>query len=131
MLTLKKNRRPMIFGFLTLIAAAAIVMNDPRILIETVPLWYRIAEPALLITGLIGSIVSSKQLRVVGWIGISLFFLVFMAAGPDLDHGDPELRGAPTLWRLALVLAVWVSLAVCFRKCAIKPNLPRDLSNVL
>jgi hypothetical protein len=69
----------------------------PHLLIETPPLWYRIVEPALLAIGLLGSVLSSKVLRFVGWVGICCFFLVLMSAMPDLDHADPELREAPTL----------------------------------
>ncbi len=119
-----KQRRLLIFGLLILVAAALFVLNYPHLLIETVPLWYRIVEPALLVIGLVGSVLMSKPLRVAGWIAICLFLPVLLAATPDLDHADPEFRGFSTLWRVALTLALWVSLAVCFRKLAVKSRQP-------
>jgi hypothetical protein len=115
-----KQRRPVILGFLILVVAVLFVLNQPHFLIETAPLWYRTAEPALLLIGLLGSVLRSSALRFVGWIGICCFLLVLIVATPDLDHVSSELSGAPTQWRVAVTLALWMSLAVCFRKLGVK-----------
>ncbi len=110
------RHRFLVFGFLFLVLSDIFVLNYPDLLIETVPVWYRIVEPALLIIGLFGCAWNIRLLRLLGWTGIFCFLLALLAATPDLDHADPELRGAPTLWRVALTLALLMSLIVCFRK---------------
>ena len=56
-----KKQRQLMFGFLILVAAVLFVMNCPRLLIEPLALWYRILEPALLIIGLLGSVLDRKS----------------------------------------------------------------------
>jgi hypothetical protein len=111
-----KRHRFLVFGFLFLVLSDIFVLNYPNLLIERLPVWYSIVEPALLIIGLFGCTLNIRLLRFLGWTGIFCFLLALLAATPDLDHADPELRGAPTLWRVALTLTLLMSLIVCFRK---------------
>ncbi len=89
------------------------------------PLWYRLLDQVLLVAGLLSSMVGSRTLRFGGWIGICVLILyVIVGSIPSLDHPAFDLAGEqrPELWisKLAIWLAVPLSLAICFKKLDVK-----------
>jgi hypothetical protein len=115
-------------GLVFLVAVALLSLNLPQLFFEPLPLFYRMVDQALLVAGLIGSLLTSKPLRIAGWTGICLYILyVVFGSLPSLDHPAFDSNGEqrPELWipRLALWLALSVSLVVCFRRLAAKPQL--------
>jgi hypothetical protein len=100
--------------FLISVIAAAFVLSWPTILIEKTQVWHRVLDPLLMLIGLVGSIMKSWLLRVVGWIGIIWFIPVILFASPDLDHFDPALDGFPTIWRECVTVAVSITLVVSY-----------------
>jgi hypothetical protein len=115
-------------GMAFLVAGALLSLNFPQLFFEPFPLWYRVVDQALLVAGLLGSVLTSKSLRIAGWAGICLYIL-YAAFGslPSLDHPAFDSNGEqrPELWmpRSALWLAVSILLVVCFRKLAAKSQL--------
>ena len=129
-MTAQNSKRRLMFlgGVVFLVAVALLSLNFPQLFFEPLPLWYRVADQALLVAGLLGSVLASKPLRIAGWTGICLYVLYAMFGSvPSLDHPAFDTNGEqrPELWipRLALWLALSVSLVVCFRKLAAKSPL--------
>jgi hypothetical protein len=123
-----RQRLLLVGGSLLQVAVTLLALNLPQLFFEPFPLWYRITDQALLVIGLLGSVLRSKPLRFAGWIGICLFIpYVVIGSIPSLDHPafDPNGQQRPALWvfRLALWLALSVSLVVSFRKLAAKSQL--------
>jgi hypothetical protein len=115
-------------GLVFLVAVALLSLNFPQLFYEPLPLLYRIADQALLVAGLLGSLLKSKPLRIAGWAGICLYILYAVFGSlPSLDHPAFDSNGEqrPELWmpRSALWLAVSILLVVCFRKLAAKSQL--------
>ena len=70
------RRRPkLLCGLIFLVAVAFLSLNTPQLFYEPLTLSYRIADQALLLAGLLGSILTSKLLRIAGWAGICLYIL--------------------------------------------------------
>lgn len=111
-----KKRDANAIVFLILILWVMIVMNVPSYLIEKPVLIYRISDSVLMLLGLLGSVYKIGFLRVMGWVGIVLFMPAILWATPDLDHAAPELRGFPTLWRLATTLLLFLMLVFFFKR---------------
>lgn len=108
------SRSVWFFAFLLLVAWAAVVLNHPSYLIERTMFVHRVADPSLMLIGLIGSIFRIRVLRVFGWIGILWFIPVILYSVPDLEHADPALRGFPSFWRLGTTLLLSLMLVVVF-----------------
>jgi hypothetical protein len=122
-----KRRARLLGGFLLLVAVAACALNVPGFFWEPMTLWLRITIPGLLIAGLVGTLVGSRILRVVGWVGIALFTLLvlFIAFLTDdyIFRGTPAgLPNVPSAtafaWRILLFLANSVLLITCFKRLA-------------
>jgi hypothetical protein len=112
-------------GSLLAMAMALLSLNLPQLFFEPFPLWYRVADQVLLVTGFLGSAIRSKTLRFAGWIGICLFITyALIGSAPSLDHPafGPNGEQRPELWmlRAAFWVALSVVLVVCFRKLAVK-----------
>jgi hypothetical protein len=123
----ESGRRRLMFlgGLIFLVAVALLSLNLPQLFFEPLPSFYRMVDQALLVAGLLGSLLTSKPLRIAGWTGICLYILyVVFGSVPSLDHPAFDSSGEqrPELWmpKLALWLALSVSLVVCFRKLAAK-----------
>jgi hypothetical protein len=71
-MTVQNSRRRLMFlgGLVFLVAVALLSLNFPQLFFEPLPSWYRMADQALLVTGLLGSVLTSKPLRIAGWAGI-------------------------------------------------------------
>ncbi|MEC4591327.1 MULTISPECIES: hypothetical protein [Nitrospirillum] len=106
--------------FAALIVMAAFVLNCPGILIERTTIVHRIADPALMLIGLIGSVFRIRFLRAVGWLGYVWFFPVVLFATPDLDHFTPELLGFPIFWRVSVTGSLCLALLIFFKVLALK-----------
>jgi hypothetical protein len=74
--TSNKRRAALGLGFLSLAAGATCALNVQGFFWEPLPLWIRLAIPALLITGLTGALLGSKVLRALGWVGIGCLSLL-------------------------------------------------------
>ena len=129
-MTVQNSRRRLMFlgGLVFLVAVALLSLNFPQLFLEPLPSWYRMADQALLVTGLLGSVLTSKPLRIAGWAGICLYILyAVFGSVPSLDHPAFDSNGEqrPELWmpRLAPWLAFSILLLVCFRKLAAKSQL--------
>jgi hypothetical protein len=127
------------------VAVVTLTLNLSQLFFfEPLHLWVRIGVPVLLVTGFLGSVLRSKSLRFVGWIGIC-YFVPYALTGsiPGEDYrfggpGYPPITNAPHLvgwlpifWRLALMLLLSASLIVCFRKLAVPINVYKASTDAL
>ena len=91
-----------------------------------------IVQPRLEIDGLLfiaflGSVLTNKVVRFVGWVGIC-WFILFAVIGsmPNVDHPAFDANGQQRpelwLWKFALALALSASLPVYYRKLRILPS---------
>jgi hypothetical protein len=120
------QKRDLLWGGAPLLLAVA-VLSLPQLFFEPLAVSYRITDQVLLVLGLLGSVLGNEPLRVVGWIGIGLFFLYAVFGSlPSVDHPDLDSSGEQRpehwMWRPALALAFYVTLVVCFRRLAAKPR---------
>jgi hypothetical protein len=121
-------RRARLLGSLLFpITVAVCALNVPGFFWEPLPLWFRITIPGLLIAGFVGTVVRSRILRVVGWIGIAWFTLLvlYIAALTDdyilrgTHAGLPNVPSAAAfVWRILLFLGISVLLIICFKRLA-------------
>ena len=123
------RRRLLLASSLVLMTVALMSLNAPQLLFEPLPLWYRVATQALLMIGLLRSKLTSKYVRVAGWAGICLFIpYVVFGSIPSLDHPALDINGEQRpelwMWKLALSMALSVSMIMCFRKLGVKPKSP-------
>jgi hypothetical protein len=135
-----------IFGvFFLLIAASEVVLNIPPLAFY-MPWefsWCLAAVPALLVVGFIGNILRMKIMAFAGWVGICFFALCSLGGiGTDLeysfgDYGYPPITESlnhraliDVVGRLSLALILSVSLAICFRRLAVKFRQPVDLEEI-
>jgi hypothetical protein len=120
------KQRILLLGALAfLVTQALLALSFAQLFYEPLPLWCRIGDQVLLVIGLLGSTLKSNPLRFAGWVGICIFIpYVLIGSIPSLDHpafdANGEQRPEVWIWRLALSLALSVSLIVCFRKLAAK-----------
>jgi hypothetical protein len=112
-LTARSLAKPIIF--LILIGLVIVVLNCPWYLIEKTSLVHRIADPVLMLVGLIGSVFQIRLFRAVGWIAILWFAPVVLYSTPDMEHATPMLKGLPIFWRLGATLLLCVMLVLVFR----------------
>ncbi|MDZ5648188.1 hypothetical protein [Nitrospirillum sp. BR 11828] len=117
---LKRSYAANVGVFFSLILMLAFILNCPGVLIEETNIIFHISAPALLLVGLLGSVLRIWPLRAVGWLGIIYSLPAVMCAAPDLDHFTPELQGFPTLWRLSLTASVWLALLTFFKVLAMR-----------
>jgi hypothetical protein len=117
---MEKSHVAKVGAFAALIIAVAFVLNCPGYLIERTSLVHRIADPMLLLIGLLGSVLRIRLLRIVGWLGIVWFIPVVMLAAPDLEHATPALEGFPTFWRLGTVALLSLALLLSFKLLALR-----------
>jgi hypothetical protein len=129
------NQRKWLLGvLLVLIAGVTCLLNLQSMFFEPVGPWVRIAIPILLSVGFVGSVLGNKSLRLVGWVAIALcalFLLTGAAPGEDYTLGGPDSPAGPSphfvsgwlvLCRVAVFLALVVSLIVCFKSLARMPS---------
>ena len=114
---------------LVLVAAALLSLNVPQFFFEPFPLWCRIVDQALLVVGLLGSVLRIKWMRVAGWVGICVFIAyVVIGSFPSLDHpafdSNGEQRPEQWMFKLMVWLVISVSLAVCFKKLSVRSQPP-------
>src|ERR1043165_6873397 len=87
---------------------ASVFLSINALHFQPLALWIRITVPVILSIGLLGIIIKNTLLRVFGWLGIVLFFIVASApslAGEEyvLGHytgGPPEVGTSNILIRL-------------------------------
>jgi hypothetical protein len=121
------QQRPLLLGG-SLVLIALALLSVPQLFFEPLTVLYRITDQALLVIGLLGSVLRSKPLRVAGWAGICLFFLYAVFGSlPSVDHPDLNANGEQRpenwIWRPALALAFYVTLVVLYRKSGPKKPL--------
>jgi hypothetical protein len=127
-MTVENNKqRPLLLGG-SLVLVAVALLSFPQLFFEPLTLLYRITDQALLVIGLLGSVLRSKPLRFAGWTGICLFFMYAVFGSlPSVDHPAFDSNGVQRpenwIWRPALALAFYVALVVYFRKLAVKRQL--------
>jgi hypothetical protein len=68
-------------GLVFLVAAALLSLNFPQLFFEPLPSWYRMADLALLVAGLLGSVLTSKRPelwmpRLALWLAFSILLVV-------------------------------------------------------
>jgi hypothetical protein len=104
--------------FLTLIVVVAVALNYPGYLVAKTTLVHRMADPFLLLVGLIGSVLRIRLFRVLGWLAIAWFFPAILFSVPYFDHMDPTFFGFPAFWRLATILILSGALVVSYKRLA-------------
>ena len=121
------NNRQRILIFGTIVAVAVLFTSFPQLFYDDGIVRSRFVLHALLIIGFLGSILRSKPLRFVGWIGIFLFIpIVVIGSMPNLDHPAFDANGQQRpelwIWKWVLAWALSVSLVVSFRKLRVLPG---------
>jgi hypothetical protein len=114
-------------GLVVLVAMALVSLNLPQLFFEPASPAYRVTDQVLLVAGLLGSLRTSKLLRIAGWTGICLYvFYAVFGSLPSVDHPALDSNGEqrPELWMpgSALWLALSIALVVCFRKLTARPR---------
>ncbi len=104
--------------FLMLIAVVAVALNYPGYLVAKTALVHRVADPILLLIGLIGSVLQIRALRMLGWLAIAWFYPVILFSVPNFDHMDTTFMGFPAFWRLATILILSAALVVSYKRLA-------------
>jgi hypothetical protein len=108
------------------VIVAAMFLNISSIHFQPLAVWARIVPLLLLVIGLTGSMVPLTVLRVIGWMGIALFFYVASGASfPSEEYifgqytgGPPEVGTLNICMRLALAVALTTFLIVTYRRAS-------------
>jgi hypothetical protein len=131
-----RKRNAFIGGLLLLIVGVTCLLNFRSMFYEPLNLWPRIAIPILLAVGFVGSVLRAKSLLLLGWIGSGLFLLIVIGSAiPGEDYRlagvtAPNMpSGAYVLFRLLFLLAVAVSLMICFRHLWENPGVSEGTPN--
>jgi hypothetical protein len=124
-MTAERNRPQSLLFAASLLIVTMALLSFPSLFFEQLALWFRITDQALLALGIVGSVLRSKALRFVGWIGIAMFFVYAVFGSlPSVDHPALDPNGAQRfeswIWRPLLAIAFYVMLVVSFRKLAVK-----------
>lgn len=106
------------------IMIASLFVNVDILQFQPLVLWVRIMIPLLLVFGYFGNKFQNPPLRIVGWLGIALFFMVASAAalpGEEyvLGHytnGPPEVGTFTIIIRLLAALTITSFLLVSYWK---------------
>jgi hypothetical protein len=127
-MTVQNNKQRLLLWSSSIILVAVALLSLPQLFFEPLGLPVRILVQALLVIGLLGSILRRKPLRIMGWVGICLFILYAVFGSlPSVDHpaldSNGDQRPELWMWRPALSLAFSVALVVCFKKLAAKSQL--------
>ena len=127
-MTVENSKQRLLLWSSSIILVAVALLSLPQLFFEPLGLPVRIMVQALLVIGLLGSILRRKPLRIMGWVGICLFILYAVFGSlPSVDHPDLDAHGIQRpehwIWRLALALAFYVALVVYYRKLAVKRQL--------
>jgi len=77
-------------GFL--VAVALLSLSFPQLFFEPLPFWYRMADQALLVTGLLGSVLTSKPLRIAGGQGFACTFCMRCSVHYRASTTQPLIR---------------------------------------
>jgi hypothetical protein len=112
-------------SYLVLVAAGVCEMTIPGVLWAPSPSWFRASVCVLLAASFVGSVIRSKTIRAIGWVGIALFacillwntlfadFYIALASMEDFPTGS---HAAQYKWRGLLFVAHAALLAICFKK---------------
>jgi hypothetical protein len=117
------NPRRLLGAYLLLIAAAVCEMVIPGVLHAILPI--AVVASAFLLVGFAGSVIHSRKIRAIGWIGVVLFtlvvlfnslFSVYFLAEKTWANPPTAPREIEFDWRLPLFWAHNVLLIVCFKQ---------------
>lgn len=124
-LWLIETRARLLGCYLFLVATSVCAMAIPGVFWEPFSVWVRVVIATLLIASFLGSLIRSRTIRAIGWVGIVWFtglvfvntFLSDYFIATDTWNGPiAPPHPADSRWRILLFLADDVLLAVLFKK---------------
>ena len=124
-LWLIETRARLLGCYLFLVAASVCAMTISGVFWQPFPVWVRAVIATLLIAGFLGSLIRSRIIRAIGWVGILWFtclvfvntFLSDYFIATDTWNGPiAPPHPADSRWRILLFLADDVLLVALFKK---------------